>query len=135
MQFLIASRWYLLIAALFCGAIMLLPIIYPASQYWNVKPELLLMFAPLLQGAGTRGMSDHLKARSVSAKRTVLVGYVSAIAWLIAVVGGLLAQASGAGGLVFGFFLVLPGIAIGLVTQIIAFVGFMRADKAGAPSA
>jgi hypothetical protein len=128
MQFLIASRWYLLVAALFCGAILLLPIIYPASQYWNVRPDALLMLTPILQGAGTRGMSDQFKARGVSAKRSVLAGYVSAVAWLIAVVGGLLAQASGAGGLVFGFFLVLPGIAIGLVTQIIAFVSFVRAE-------
>lgn len=134
MQFLIASRWYLLVGALVCGATMLLPIVYPASQYWSARPEaVLLMFTPFLQAAGTRGMGEHLAARGVNAKRTVLVGYVAAAAWLIAVVGGLLAQASGPGGLVFGFFLVLPGIAIGLITQIIAFVGFMRADKRAAP--
>ncbi len=129
MQFLIASRWYLLVGALFCGAIMLLPIIYPASQYWNVRPEALLMFTPFLQAAGTRGMSDHFKARGVSAKGSVLAGFVAAAAWLVAVIGGVLAQAAGPGGLVFGFFLVLPGIAIGLIMQIIAFVSFfLRAE-------
>lgn len=132
MQSLIASRWYVLVGALICGAAMLLPVAMPSSQYWNVRPEALMLFAPFLQGGGTFAMSRALAARGVKAKLSVAAGYISAAAWLIAVIGGVLGQAAGAGGLVFGFFLVLPGIAIGLLTQIAAFIGFVRAEKPAA---
>ncbi len=132
MQALIASRWYLLVAALICGAIFLLPLILPSSQYWNVRPEALMLFTSFLQGAGTYGMSRALAARGAKAKLSVACGYVSAAAWLVAVVGGVLGQAAGPGGLVFGFFLVLPGMAIGLIAQIAALIGFIRAEKPAA---
>jgi hypothetical protein len=128
MQTLIALRWYLLVAALFSGAAMLLPMLIPSSVYWNVRPDALLTFTPFLQGAGVFAMSRALTARGAKAKLAVVLGYVAAAAWLVAVIGGVLAQAAGPGGLVFGFFLVLPGIAIGLLTQIIAIVSFVRAE-------
>lgn len=132
MQALISLRWFLLVGALICGAAMLLPVAMPSSQYWNVRPEALMMFAPFLQGGGTFAMNRALAARGAKAKLSVAGGYISAAAWLIAVIGGLLAQAAGAGGLVFGFFLVLPGLAIGLIAQIAAFIGFVRAEKPAA---
>jgi len=134
MQFFVTSRWYLLIGALVCGATILLPLFIPSSLYWNVRPDAPLLFTPFLQGAGVYGMGRALTERGVQAKLVVNLGYIAAIAWLVAVVGGVLAQAAGPGGLVFGFFMVLPGIAIGLITQIIAFISFVRKDKTGAAS-
>lgn len=129
MQTLISARWLLIVAAALCGAAFLIPIVYPASQYWNVRPEGAMLLLPFLQWAGTLGMSRHFAARGAAAKLAVQAGYVAAIAWGVALIGGLAAQASGPGGLVLGFLVVLPGAGIGLIAQIVALVGFVRADK------
>lgn len=129
MQTLIAARWFLIVAALICGAAFLLPFVYPASQYWAFRPEQLMMLVPPLQWAGTLGMSRNLAARGVAARAVVQVGYVAAIAWLAALIGAAVGQAAGPGGLVYGILLLLPAAAIGLLAQILSFVGFMRAER------
>lgn len=129
MQTLITARWFLIVTALIFGAAFLIPFAYPASQYWAVRPERLMMFVPPLQLAGTIGMSRHFAARGVAVKQLVQAGYVAAIAWLAALMGAAVSQASGPGGLVYGMLLLLPAAGVGLLAQILSFIGFMRVER------
>lgn len=132
MQTLIAARWFLIVAALICGGAFLMPLAYPASQYWAFPPERLMILVPPLQWAGTLGMSQHFAARGIAAKPLVQAGYVAAIAWLAALIGAAVAQATGPGGLVYGMLLLLPAAGVGLLAQILSFIGFMRAERTAA---
>jgi hypothetical protein len=134
MQALIALRWMLLVAALLFGLSMLLPIIYAPALYWRFPLESLMLLAPPLQWAGVAGMSRHFAARGVNAKLSVRVGYAAAIGWAVAIVGGMLGQAAGPGGLVYGFFVMFPGIAIGVLGQIGSLIGFALAEGRRAPT-
>lgn len=118
----------LLVGALICGGAFLIPILDPASQYWAFRPEMLMMLVPPLQYGGVVGMRAYLAARGVAAKWPLRIGFVAAVAWLVAMIGGALAQAAGPGGLVLGMFVLLPAALIGLFGIVIAFVGFVQAE-------
>lgn len=124
---LVQLRWVILGAALICGLITILPWVCPPSMYWGVSFDWAFPGAAVLQGIGAIAM---MQAR---AKRLwVIVAFVSAVAWVIALVGATLGVAAGAGGLVYGLFIMLPANAVAVLTQIASLIGF-AAQKA-APS-
>jgi hypothetical protein len=129
MAVLIKARWPLLVGALLCGASFLLPLVYPAAQYWPIRPEALMLLVPPLQFAGAEGMRRHLAANGVGAKWAVRLGIAAAIAWALALAVGTVGAAMGPGAIVLGILVLLPAIAIGLISQLVAFVLFMNAEQ------
>lgn len=126
MQILVQARWPLLIAALVCGLLTMLPWVYPAAMYWGVSFDWAFPGAAVLQTLGAVAM------RRARAKRLwVIVAFVSAVAWAIAFVGATLGVAAGAGGLVYAFFIMLPANAVAILTQMAAFIGFAVAQRSG----
>lgn len=121
LQALIQARWLILLAAFLCGWSTALPWVYPPALYWDVSFDWALPVAAVLQGMGTFAMS-----KSGARRLWVIIGYISAAAWLIAFLGALAGVAAGAGGLVYGFFVLMPALVVGALTQVVALIGFAR---------
>lgn len=119
MQILIQARWVLLGAALLCALIMALPWVYPAHLYWGLPLDWAFPAVCILQGLGVFAM---WKARA--RMLWVIVGAISAIAWVISYVAAGAAVEAGPGGLVYGLLIVLPAEAVGMLAQVAALIGF-----------
>lgn len=110
-----ALGWVALIGALACGLVMGLPLVAagvapPASLY-----DVAMMAAPALQVVGV----FLLRRAGVARGWAVVAGYLAAVAFVVAWIGATRGVEAGAGGLVYGLFMLMPGIALGLLLQIV----------------
>lgn len=119
MQVLVQARWFLLAAAFVCALVMALPWIYPAHVYWGLPLDWAFPAVGVLQAIGVFAMH-----RAGASRLWVIVGAISAVAWLVSYSVAGLAVEAGPGGLVYGLLIVLPAQGIGFLTQAAALIGF-----------
>lgn len=125
MQILISLRWVLLGLALACALAF-------GLFFFGISPVTLPIEACLwaggpLQALGVFAMHKHL---ATNGGWPVIVGYVAAALWIVAIWAAQAATAAGAGGLVYGLLVLFPSIGIAGVLQLIALIGFARRKPA-----
>lgn len=126
MHSLIRMRWVLLIVALAGGAMFVLPLLLPDTPL-ALAAEAGLWAAIVLQPLGVFAMSRHFARGGWP----VIVGYLAALTWLIVLLSAQAGVAAGPGGAVYGILITLPALALGLVMQVAALLGFLaKAHKA-----
>ncbi len=127
MRVLVRLRWVLLIVALICGGVCVLPLVMPEAPVPSVAFDVAAVLAVVLQALGIWAM----RASGVRGW-PLFVGFLAAIIWAVAYAAAMAGVAAGPGGLVYGLLIMLPGMALGLLLQVAALTGLAMRKPARA---
>lgn len=122
-----ALGWILLVVALACGVVLGLPWIAPGLAPPSAVYDAAMLSAPALQLVGVFA----LRRAGVARGWAVVIGYLAAVAFVVAWIGATMGVAAGAGGMVYALFMLMPGIALGLLLQVAALILFAMRKRAG----
>lgn len=126
MDRLIAGRWVLLVAALISAGAIVWPLASPSAA---AGPEFLLPLVIVLQAGGAFGFAKHLAARNVKGGWPLFAAYAAAVSWIVMLLSSTAAVAAGPGGLVYGLLIMLPALALAVLLQVVALIGFLIKER------
>ena len=128
------ARWVALIAALAAAlAVFAVPLTplqgFLPARGGDAALSVMIVAAAALQAVGARGMSLSLRGRGKHAPVSVILAYLGALCWVIALLAGLWATQSGPAGITIGLLLMAPAAIFGLALQIVALAALARVDR------